>query len=42
MHIMVMLPDFTNWKKVVYIMKYGTKLGLERYSLDQEFGHFNY
>ena len=39
---MVMLPDFTNWKKVVYIMKYGTKLGLEKYSLDQELGHFNY
>lgn len=39
---MVLLLDFTNWKKVVYIMKYGKELGLERYALDQELGQFNY
>lgn len=42
MHIMVILPDFNNWKKVVYVMKYGTKTGLEKYNLDLELGQFNY
>lgn len=42
MHIMVIPPDFNNWKKVVYVMKYGTKTGLEKYKLDQELGQFNY